>query len=66
MKELLALLVFVAIGVLFSLGATYWVGSYGCDSLQKETGFPTKYRSLTCYVQVKGQWVPESAWRVEH
>lgn len=38
-------------------------GSYGCDNLQTETGLPTKCVATTCYVKVKGQWVPEQNWR---
>ena len=42
---------------------TAFLGKVGCENLSEQTGLPTKHVTLTCYVKVKGQWVPEQNWR---
>lgn len=57
-----AILVFVAI-IAGTWALSAFLGKVGCENLGKETGLPTKHVMATCYVKVKGQWVPEQNWR---
>jgi len=65
MRDIIWPVALLLVAALIGFGLAQVVGSYNCSNIREETGVPTKFRSFTCYVQVNGQWVPESAWRVE-
>lgn len=66
MREFAIVLLALLGTVLVTVALAYWSNSYHCSTIHDDTGMPTKYVHWKCYVQVRGQWVPESAWRVEH
>jgi hypothetical protein len=57
--------VFLALLTALTGVAVGFASDSACRSLSEETGMPTKYRFQSgCFIKVKGQWVPDSAWKV--